>query len=204
MIWNEEFETLPREALEALQLKRLRDLVDRMYSRVPFYRQKLDGGRVQAGRHSEAGRPLPPAIHHQGRPPRQLPLRPVRRPHGAGGPDPRLVGDDGQAHRGGVHPARHRHLVGADGPDALLRRHDQPGHRPQRLRVRPLHGGAGGALRGGEDRRGRHPHVRREHQAADPDHEGLRLHHPPQHAVLRPEHGRGDGGGGGEPGRRCG
>ncbi len=42
MIWNDEFETLPREALEALQLKRLRDLVDRMYSTVPFYRTRLD------------------------------------------------------------------------------------------------------------------------------------------------------------------
>ncbi len=41
MIWNDEFETLPREAMEALQLKRLRDLVDRVYSTVPFYRKKL-------------------------------------------------------------------------------------------------------------------------------------------------------------------
>jgi len=42
MIWNEEFETLPREALEALQLKRLRSLVDRIYTTVPFYRKKLE------------------------------------------------------------------------------------------------------------------------------------------------------------------
>jgi phenylacetate-CoA ligase len=42
MIWNEEFETLPREALEALQLKRLRGLVDRVYTTVPFYRRKLE------------------------------------------------------------------------------------------------------------------------------------------------------------------
>jgi len=42
MIWNEEFETLPREALEALQLKRLRNLVDRVYTTVPFYRKKLE------------------------------------------------------------------------------------------------------------------------------------------------------------------
>jgi phenylacetate-CoA ligase len=42
MIWNEEFETLPREAMEALQLKRLRDTVDRLYATVPFYRDKLD------------------------------------------------------------------------------------------------------------------------------------------------------------------
>jgi phenylacetate-CoA ligase len=42
MIWNDEFETLPREAMEALQLKRLRDLVDRVYSTVPFYKKKLE------------------------------------------------------------------------------------------------------------------------------------------------------------------
>jgi phenylacetate-CoA ligase len=41
MIWNDEFETLPREAMDALQLKRLRDLVDRLAATVPFYRKKL-------------------------------------------------------------------------------------------------------------------------------------------------------------------
>lgn len=41
MIWDEEFETLPREALEALQLKRLRQTVERVYTTVPFYRQKI-------------------------------------------------------------------------------------------------------------------------------------------------------------------
>jgi phenylacetate-CoA ligase len=49
MIWDDEYETLPREALEALQLKRLRDLVDRMYSRVPFYRQKLTEAGYKPG-----------------------------------------------------------------------------------------------------------------------------------------------------------
>ena len=42
MIWNEEFETLPREALEALQLKRLKALVERVYAAVPYYRSKMD------------------------------------------------------------------------------------------------------------------------------------------------------------------
>lgn len=42
MIWNEEFETLPREALEALQLKRLKNLVERVYAAVPYYRRKMD------------------------------------------------------------------------------------------------------------------------------------------------------------------
>ncbi|NLC71099.1 MAG: phenylacetate--CoA ligase [Desulfuromonadaceae bacterium] len=42
MIWNDEFETLPREALESLQLKRLISIVDRVYSTVPFYRRSFD------------------------------------------------------------------------------------------------------------------------------------------------------------------
>jgi len=42
MIWNEEFETLPREALEALQLKRLKSIVERVYTHVSFYKKKFD------------------------------------------------------------------------------------------------------------------------------------------------------------------
>jgi len=40
--FNEEFETLPRAALEALQLKRLQSVVARVYANVPFYRQSFD------------------------------------------------------------------------------------------------------------------------------------------------------------------
>lgn len=47
MLWNEEFETLPREALEALQLKRLKSLVERVYSAVPYYRRKMDEAGVR-------------------------------------------------------------------------------------------------------------------------------------------------------------
>jgi len=42
MIYHEEFETLPREALEALQLKRLQAVVQRVYATVPFYKKKFD------------------------------------------------------------------------------------------------------------------------------------------------------------------
>ena len=201
MIWNDEYETLPREALEALQLKRLRDLVDRMYARVPFYRQKLTEAGYKSGDIRTLGdlARLPFTTKDDLRD--NYPFGLFAVPMDRGRPHPRLVGDDGQTHRGRVHPARHRHLVRVDGPDALRRGYHQPGHRPQRLRVRPLHRGAGRPLRRREDRGGRHPHVRREHQAADPDHEGLRLHHSPLHALLRPEHRRGDDGGGCEPGR---
>ncbi len=40
--FNEEFETLPRTALEALQLKRLKAVVERVYNNVPFYRASFD------------------------------------------------------------------------------------------------------------------------------------------------------------------
>ncbi len=46
MIWNEEFETLPREALDALQLKRLKKLVKRVYENVGPYRQKMEAAGV--------------------------------------------------------------------------------------------------------------------------------------------------------------
>lgn len=38
MFFNEEFETLPRPALEALQLKRLQNVLELVYSNVPFYK----------------------------------------------------------------------------------------------------------------------------------------------------------------------
>lgn len=42
MIYNEEYETMPREALEAIQLRRLQTTVTRVYSTVPFYRNRFD------------------------------------------------------------------------------------------------------------------------------------------------------------------
>ena len=47
MIYNEEFETLPREVLEALQLKRLKQVVQRVYHTVGFYRRSFDEAGVQ-------------------------------------------------------------------------------------------------------------------------------------------------------------
>ena len=40
--FNEEFETLPRPALEALQLKRLQQVLQRVYRNVPFYEESFD------------------------------------------------------------------------------------------------------------------------------------------------------------------
>ena len=47
MIYNEEFETLPREVLEALQFKRLQQVLQRVYHTVGFYRRTFDAAGVR-------------------------------------------------------------------------------------------------------------------------------------------------------------
>lgn len=42
MIWNDDFETLPREAIDSLQLRRLQQTVERVYATVPFYRDTFN------------------------------------------------------------------------------------------------------------------------------------------------------------------
>jgi len=46
MTWNDEFETLPREALESLQLKRLQQTLQRVNATVPFYRESFRKANV--------------------------------------------------------------------------------------------------------------------------------------------------------------
>jgi phenylacetate-CoA ligase len=41
MIYDMEFETMPREALEAIQLRRLQTTLERVYATVPFYRDRF-------------------------------------------------------------------------------------------------------------------------------------------------------------------
>ncbi len=47
MIWNPDAETMPRGRLRALQLQRLREVVRRVYERVPFYRSRFDEAGVR-------------------------------------------------------------------------------------------------------------------------------------------------------------
>jgi phenylacetate-CoA ligase len=47
MIYNEEFETLPREVLETLQFKRLQQVLQRVYHTVGFYRRTFDAAGVK-------------------------------------------------------------------------------------------------------------------------------------------------------------
>ena len=46
MIWSKE-ETLPREQIEAIQLERLIETVNRVYAKVPAYRKKMDDAGVK-------------------------------------------------------------------------------------------------------------------------------------------------------------
>jgi len=48
MMWNEEFETLPRKALESLQLKRLQQTVARVAETVPLYRDSFKRSGLSA------------------------------------------------------------------------------------------------------------------------------------------------------------
>ncbi|MEA3466279.1 MAG: phenylacetate--CoA ligase [Thermodesulfobacteriota bacterium] len=55
MIWNDDFETLPREAIEALQFKRLKQTLERVYATVPFYQKRFkEAGLTPADLHSLA------------------------------------------------------------------------------------------------------------------------------------------------------
>jgi phenylacetate-CoA ligase len=47
MLFDEEFETLPREALEAVQLKRLVTTAERVYATVSFYKKKFDEAGIR-------------------------------------------------------------------------------------------------------------------------------------------------------------
>ncbi|MCD6320316.1 MAG: phenylacetate--CoA ligase [Candidatus Desulfofervidaceae bacterium] len=47
MIYNDEYETMPREALEAIQLRRLRNTLERVYATVPFYRRKFEKAGIK-------------------------------------------------------------------------------------------------------------------------------------------------------------
>jgi phenylacetate-CoA ligase len=49
MLWNDEFETLPREAIEALQLKRLQHTLERVCATVPFYKKRFAEAGISPG-----------------------------------------------------------------------------------------------------------------------------------------------------------
>ena len=42
MLYNERVETMSREQMRAVQLARLKQVIRRVYERVPFYRERMD------------------------------------------------------------------------------------------------------------------------------------------------------------------
>lgn len=46
MFWNEEIETMPREDLEELQLKKLQATVKRAFEKIPYYNKKYSEAEV--------------------------------------------------------------------------------------------------------------------------------------------------------------
>ncbi len=48
MIYDVEYETMPREALEAIQLRRLKTTLERVCATVPFYRERMAAAGIQA------------------------------------------------------------------------------------------------------------------------------------------------------------
>ncbi|MFP4572378.1 MAG: phenylacetate--CoA ligase family protein [Desulfobacterales bacterium] len=49
MIYDIEYETMPREALESIQLRRLQATISRVYATVPFYRKKFEDAGIGPG-----------------------------------------------------------------------------------------------------------------------------------------------------------
>jgi len=47
LYWQEEYETITRDKLEELQLQRLQQTLQRVYDKIPFYRQAFDAAGIQ-------------------------------------------------------------------------------------------------------------------------------------------------------------
>ena len=185
MFWDHESETLPRQTLEQLQLKRLQDTVKRLAERVPFYQKQFAKLGVQPGDIKS--------------------LADVRRLPFTTGADLRAIYPDGMLAVDREEPVRLHTSSGTTGkPKAIFfSRKDvdnaaeliarSPGHDgrhpqgrvPEHDELRPVHRRPGHALRRREGRLPGHPgrpgHLR---AATDAD-AGLPHHRGPHPAQLR-------------------
>ena len=130
---------MPVELLRDTQMERLRATLRNAADNVPFYRRRLDEAGVAPDDvtcHDDA---CAPAVHHQGRPARPLPVRHVRRAPRAHRARARLVGHDRQSDHRGLHGRRHRPVGRPHRPHAGRRRHAARRHAAERLRLRPVH-----------------------------------------------------------------
>ena len=106
MIHDEEFETLPREALDAIQLKRLQQLAEKVYATVPFYKKAFDekGVKPHDIKCLDDLQKLP--FHETGFE-GQLSFCHVCHPNGKRGPYSRVFRNDGQTDRGRLYAPGH-------------------------------------------------------------------------------------------------
>ena len=139
MIHDVEHETMPREDLEALQLRRLQAVVERVYHMVPFYRRRMDemGVKPEHIRTLKDVSLLPLTVKQDLRDNYPfgmfaVPMDQIVRIHASSG-------TTGKPTPVALHPAGHRHLVRADGPGTGRRRRPPGRYHPQCLRLRPVH-----------------------------------------------------------------
>ena len=108
MIWDREYECMPRQALEATQLERLRAQLARVYQNVPFYRRAFDEQRVAPDdiRSLDDLGKLPFTVKTDFRD--NYPYGLAGRAHVGDRAHPRLQRHHRQAHRRRLHRGRHR------------------------------------------------------------------------------------------------
>ena len=136
--------------------------------------RRLGRRRGAPRRRPRAGRPGEAAVHEQGRPAGQLPVRDVRGAARAGGAGARVQRYDGPADRRRLHRRRHRHVGHGDGAQHPRRRRPAGRRAAQRLRLRAVHRRPRRALRRREARLHRRTGLRRHDRAAGPADHRLR------------------------------
>jgi len=139
-------------------------------------------------------RPGPPALHHQGRAPRGLPLRLLRRAPARGGAPARLLGHHGQGHGGGLHRRGPEEMGRAHGARPGHGRRHPRGRGADRLQLRALHRRLRLPPGRRDPGRGRGAGLQRKHPPPGGHHAGLQDQRARVHPQLRPlpgpDHGR--------------
>ena len=103
-------ETASLDELRSLQTERLRATIQHTYANVAHYREAWDAAGVHPDDVRELSDLAQAAVHDQGRPARQLPVRDVRGAARAGGAGARVQRYDGPADRRRLHRRGHRHV----------------------------------------------------------------------------------------------
>ena len=125
-MFDPDAETMPREALTALQTARLKQTLERAYANVPHYRKKFDAAGVKPADFKSLSDIVrfPFTLKTDLRD--NYPVRHVRGAARTASAPARLVGNDRQADRGRLYQGRPRHLGGSDGALFRLRRRACP------------------------------------------------------------------------------